>query len=59
MLFYLIKAFDKIKSKDLRPTCSQFNFFSESPVFLHACAACSGLPSNKSTMILDSALNLI
>ena len=45
LLFDLLKAFDQIESihkSDL--------FYPKIPTFLHACATCSELPSNISTM---------
>ena len=46
VLFDLFKVFDNNK------TCHKSDyFFSKRPIFLHACAICSGLPSSISTMI--------
>ena len=45
MLFDLLKAFDKIESGQ------KSDFFAPiRPIFLHACATCSELPSNISSM---------
>ena len=47
MLFDLLKAFDYLESH------YKSDFFSQKrPIFFHACATCSELPSNISTMYL-------
>ena len=46
LLFYIAQAFDQIEISH------KSDFFSPKwPIFLHACATCSELPSNISTMI--------
>ena len=46
VLFDLYKAIDDIES-----THKSYLFLPERPIFLHACAICSELPSNISTLI--------
>ena len=47
LLSDLLKAFDKIESSH-----KSHIFYPKGPIFLHACATCSQLPSNLSTIIV-------